>query len=130
VPSFLTFNVSERYNKLIETFKRTYDRSPEFIVRSPGRVNLIGEHIDYSGYGVLPMAIERDVVQAVATRSDTTQVHITNINAKYPQRSFEYEGEDKVVTIDASTLEWSNYFKCGYKVRKAYRKDDRPVGTN
>lgn len=99
-------------------------------MRSPGRVNLIGEHIDYSGYGVLPMAIERDVVQAVATRSDSTLVYITNINTKYTQRSFEYEGEDKVVTIDASTLEWSNYFKCGYKVREACRKEDRPVDTN
>ncbi|KAI8335737.1 galactokinase [Chlamydoabsidia padenii] len=104
-----------RYNKLIETFKQTYGRAPDFIVRSPGRVNLIGEHIDYSGYGVLPMAIERDVVQAVAIRTDTTKVCITNVNSKYPQRAFNYEGEEKVVTIDASSLEWSNYFKCGYK---------------
>lgn len=98
-------------------FEKLHGRKAEFVVRSPGRVNLIGEHIDYCGFGVLPMAIERDVVIVGATTDEDTQVRISNSNAsKYPTREFDYEGKEKVVTIDSSVLEWSNYFKCGYKV--------------
>jgi len=54
-----------RYQKIKETFKRKYGCDPEFYARAPGRVNIIGEHIDYCGYGVLPMAVEQDIVIAV-----------------------------------------------------------------
>ncbi len=42
------------------------------MVRAPGRVNLIGEHTDYNGGYVLPVAIERETVMAGATRDDRT----------------------------------------------------------
>lgn len=48
---------NERYLKLKQKFKQVYNVDCDFIARAPGRVNLIGEHIDYMGYGVLPMAI-------------------------------------------------------------------------
>jgi galactokinase len=105
-----------RYAGLIANFEKTFGRKAEFVVRSPGRVNLIGEHIDYCGFGVLPMAIERDVIIVGATTDDDTKVRVGNVNPKYPAREFEWEGKEKVVTIDDSELEWSNYFKCGYKV--------------
>ena len=39
-------------------------------VRAPGRVNLIGEHVDYNDGVVLPMAIDRDTVVAWRVRTD------------------------------------------------------------
>ena len=51
---------------LCATFAQHYGRSPDWIVRAPGRVNLIGEHTDYNEGLVLPMAIEREVLMAAA----------------------------------------------------------------
>ncbi len=45
-------------------FLRRFQRRPRWIVAAPGRVNVIGEHTDYNGGFVLPMAIERRVVMA------------------------------------------------------------------
>jgi len=54
-----------RYEQLINKFTKTYNLKPDFIARAPGRVNIIGEHIDYEGYGVFPSAIEKDCLIAV-----------------------------------------------------------------
>ncbi|CAO3611381.1 unnamed protein product [Cunninghamella blakesleeana] len=77
------------------------------------------------------MAIERDVIQAVATSSQDTKVRIANTISKYPIREFSYENKESIITIDASSLEWSNYFKCGYKgiLEKKIKDDqDQPKG--
>ena len=46
---------------LVDRFRATFDRAPSHLVRAPGRVNLIGEHIDYCGLSVLPMVLDRAV---------------------------------------------------------------------
>lgn len=46
------------------------------------RVNLIGEHIDYCGYGVCPMALEQDVFLAVAAKDDC-ELEICNLDTYY-----------------------------------------------
>lgn len=46
----------------IDFFVKEYSCKPEFFVRVPGRVNLIGEHVDYSGYPVCPMVSDKIVI--------------------------------------------------------------------
>jgi galactokinase len=47
-------------------FTARFGRPPRWVVAAPGRVNIIGEHTDYSGGVVLPMAIDRYTVIAAA----------------------------------------------------------------
>lgn len=59
-----------------------------FLVRSPGRVNLIGEHMDYNGLPVLPMAIEQAILVAFVPREDGV-VRMRNVDGRYPEVTFE-----------------------------------------
>ena len=56
-------------NSLRDAFAEMSDRAPRFF-RAPGRVNLIGEHVDYSEGFVLPLAIDRATVAAAGPRGD------------------------------------------------------------
>jgi galactokinase len=51
-------------------FQNRFGSAPAFVVRAPGRVNLIGEHTDYNDGFVLPMAIDRAVWIALRPRMD------------------------------------------------------------
>ncbi len=51
-------------------FESTFERKPDVEAHAPGRVNLIGEHTDYSDGFVLPMAIPQRTDVALARRAD------------------------------------------------------------
>ena len=51
-------------------FEQVFNQKPQIIVRSPGRINLIGEHTDYNDGFVLPAAIDKAVYLAVSARED------------------------------------------------------------
>lgn len=52
-------------------FEATFDSKPTGGARAPGRVNLMGDHTDYNGGFVLPIAIDRDTHLAFRPRTDT-----------------------------------------------------------
>ena len=61
-------------------FTTIYGRPPKWLVAAPGRVNLIGEHVDYNDGFVLPMAIERYTLIAAApldTAAVSGEPHVT-----------------------------------------------------
>ncbi|MEJ2147842.1 MAG: galactokinase [Chloroflexota bacterium] len=53
-----------------DEFQSRFGEPPTYVVRAPGRVNLIGEHTDYNDGFVLPMAIDRDIWIALRRRAD------------------------------------------------------------
>ena len=112
---------TSRWEHLLKTFKTNYGHRAEFVTRSPGRVNIIGEHIDYSLYAVLPMAITADALLAVSTFHDASssssnsfKIKISNVlSSKFP--SHELDIPYDTVEIDATVHEWTNYFKSGLR---------------
>ena len=76
------------------------------VVRAPGRVNLIGEHTDYNGFPVLPIAIDRDVLVAARARPGT-EVELTNVDAEFTARRFRLGRS--IVPFPAG--DWGNYAK-------------------
>lgn len=65
--------------KLTIAFQEQFEELPTFMIRAPGRVNLIGEHTDYNDGFVLPMAIDRAIWIAIRPRSDQ-EVHLTSLD--------------------------------------------------
>ncbi|EED19549.1 galactokinase [Talaromyces stipitatus ATCC 10500] len=108
--------IKARWQHLIKQFTEIYSKKPDFVARSPGRVNIIGEHIDYNLYDVLPTAVSVDViiaVKVVPTEGSEAIVKISNVNPqKFPSREFSVPF-DKDVVIDPKKHEWVNYFKAG-----------------
>jgi galactokinase len=63
-------NLSEREQMVVALFGAAFGHEPALAVAAPGRVNLIGEHTDYNQGFVLPVAIDRQIIIAVAPRED------------------------------------------------------------
>jgi galactokinase len=105
-----------RWNRLLQQFSKHYGHRPDFVARSPGRVNLIGEHIDYSLYNALPMAVSVDVLVAVRTRSasgNAAVIHIRNMDqSQFPSQSIAL-GPKSNIKIDSTKHLWTNYFMAG-----------------
>ncbi|MGC1340829.1 MAG: galactokinase [Candidatus Binataceae bacterium] len=77
-------------------------------VRAPGRVNLIGEHTDYSGLPVLPAAIDRSTIIVAAT-SSAHEIVVRNRVPAFASRRFQVE---KAIPAYRAG-DWANYVKAG-----------------
>lgn len=87
----------------IAEFERYFGRLPSFVVRAPGRVNLIGEHTDYNDGFVLPIAIDRAVWIALRPTA-TQQVILRALNLKH-------SAEFSLDNIKHENQQWVEYIK-------------------
>ena len=71
------------------------------IFRSPGRVNILGEHTDYNDGFVLPAAIDKNIYIAISKRDD----NIINLYAVDFDESF----TTNINEVKRSTIQWANY---------------------
>jgi galactokinase len=90
-------------SQIEKKFLETFGVEPDLVAAAPGRVNLIGEHIDYSDGFVLPFAIKDRTLVAARKRNDST-VRIASAQRR-----------NKIVTVDISKVkpglkgEWERY---------------------
>ncbi len=98
---------NNRIIQLVEHYISKFsDEDFVVVVRAPGRVNLIGEHTDYNGFPVMPMAISRDmIIVASATKNKT--ITITNSDSNFEDNSFTIE--KNIPPFESSC--WGNYVK-------------------
>ena len=82
-------------------FFNHFNDNPALVVKSPGRINLIGEHTDYNHGFVLPAAIDKYIEVAIAKRTDGL-IHMVALDL----------GESIILPIHNLTphaTQWVNY---------------------
>lgn len=92
-------------NQLRFIFHKNFNKEATLIVQSPGRINLIGEHLDYNGGFVLPAAIDKYLFSITAIRSDL-DIHLYSIDQS---QAYQLKRTDHASPIAKSELGWPNF---------------------
>ncbi len=130
----------QRYVALLEGFIGQYGDKKVVITRAPGRINLMGRHIDHRGGSINVMTTDKDVVFVSSMRDDDV-VNLANVDLNFPKKSFsitktlgekkydkwlDYLADERVVKeLNDSKGCWSNYIKSA--VIRAQFDSDMPL---
>src|SRR5215210_1672327 len=98
----------EIIEQITHIFQEKFGQTPAHIARAPGRVNLLGEHVDYNDGFVLPAAIDRATYIAFSP-SDSDQTRL--VAADFDQEaSFSLQTiPSKTQTNGSALAEWAQY---------------------
>ena len=99
----LHYTQSAAARKAAEKFTELFGQAPRFVVRAPGRVNLIGEHTDYNDGFVLPLAMDRAIWIALRPRGDR-RVSVHSID-------FDSHGQFSLDQMSKENHGWLEYIK-------------------
>jgi galactokinase len=116
--------------RLKSIFREFYGEEP-LMVRSPGRINIIGEHTDYNGGFVMPAAIDKAIYIGISKRNDE-EIHLYAEDYKQTHTA-------KLTELKISEKVWPNYIlgvvdqllKRGYRIGgfNLYIDGDVPLGA-
>lgn len=114
-------SLAARAEAIRADFAGRYGHTPAFVIAAPGRVNLIGEHTDYNGGFVLPMAIERaTLIAAAPANGNRCRAYSINLD------------QDDSFQLDAGALQsaggWTDYIR-GVAIQ-FLRRGMAPVGLD
>jgi len=94
-------------NTKINQFIQQFESQPVWHIRAPGRINLIGEHIDYYGGYVMPAAINRYTDLIIGKSQGPSCIFSQLFNERY-----------SLAKPDASPPTWAKYFNYALQILK------------
>ena len=123
--------MNDLQREVLQQYQEHFGTAAQWIVRAPGRVNLIGEHTDYNDGFVLPMAIDRATWIAVGP----SEGRIVRVNLMDFGRTEEFSLED-ITPAKASPIEYikgvaAMLLADGYPLNgwQGVLKGDVPIGA-
>ena len=124
--TFLNKSDDYRIRELFDKFIQAYGDKKTILTSAPGRLNLMGRHIDHRGGNTNVLTINRETLLAVSPRDDDI-INIANVDNRYPSYSFsidEYlnlnlsrnwlqyiESNELKEDLQKNKGHWANYFK-------------------
>jgi galactokinase len=123
---------------LLNSFKLKFGEQPEMVFRAPGRINLLGEHVDYNDGPVLPAAVDLAVYMAAsANKSGNMHLFAHDLGEEV---TFDLDGLDEKHDLDGNLLPgWALYpagvawalTRAGLKIEglQAVYSSDVPIGA-
>lgn len=135
----------EAYRALLRGYIDEYGDGDVVIARAPGRVNLMGRHIEHRGGSINVISINREML-AVAGRREDDRVLMNNLNGKFQKREFSIseclhasstanwvdfiESDEITRMVTENKGDWANYVKAGVLRLQLKEKNHVLCGMN
>jgi galactokinase len=120
-------------------YRLAYGAEPTRFFAAPGRVNLIGEHVDYNDGYVLPCAIDRETIVALGPPADTRSLRLEVVALDMGEMASARDDFDLIGKILRGENNWQNHVRGvvqaigrhGFRVRPARMAiaGDVPIGA-
>lgn len=94
--------MSELTEKVVSAYLQFFQSVPSYTILSPGRINIIGEHVDYNDGFVLPAAINKYVCFAIAESGSSS----CTLVALDLDKTYAFDLTDEISPVDDM---WVNY---------------------